>query len=138
MATLYTRTFNLKGSLNDKEVLKYWKFLMEKFGPSLRKVNGVQSVKFYSGAGALRGDLTLLIEMDNAGIYDRILLDSKVRKLLGQFYGDIDLKTSGQSFRREVTDDVIRALSSTGWEDFFYLIKWYNNIFINNFVFILP
>ena len=114
MATLYTRTFNLKDSLNDKEVLKYWKFIREKFGPALMMVYGIQSVKFYSGTGALRGDLTLLIEMDNAGVYERILLDSKVRKLLGQFYGDIDLKTSGQSFRREVTDDVIRALSSTG------------------------
>jgi len=114
MATLYTRTFNLKDSLNDKEVLKCWKFLMEKFGSALRKVKGVQSVKFYSGAGALRGDLTLLIEMDNAGIYERILFDSKVLKLLGQFYGAIDLKTSGQSFRREVTADLTRALSSTG------------------------
>ena len=87
---------------------------MEKFGPALRKVKGVESVKFYSGAGALRADLTLLIEMDDAGDYERILLDSKVRKLLGKFYGDIDLKASGQSFRREVTADLTRALSSTG------------------------
>ena len=52
--------------------------------------------------------------MDNAGIYERILFDSKVLKLLAQFYGAIDLKTSGQSFRREVTADLTRALSSTG------------------------
>lgn len=114
MPTLYTRTFNLKDSLNDKDVLRYWKFLSEKFGPALKKVKGVKSVKSYSGAGALRADLSLSIEMDDAAVYERILIDSEVRKLLGQFYGGIDLKTSGQSFRREVTIELIRALTRPG------------------------
>jgi hypothetical protein len=52
--------------------------------------------------------------MDDAGVYERGLVDPELRKLLGRFYGAIDLKTAGQSFRREVTAELIRALSSTG------------------------
>ena len=114
MATLYTRTFNLKDSLSDAEVLEVWKFTMEELVPALLEVSGVRSVKFYSGAGALRADLIGLVEMDDAAGYERLLLDSQVRKHLGRLYGSWDLKTAGQSFRREVTAELIRALSSTG------------------------
>ena len=114
MATLYTRTFNLKDSLSDQEVLESWRFAMEEVLPAIQKVPGVRSVKFYSGAGALRADLTALIEMDDAAVYERLLLDAQVRKLLGRLYGYWDLKMAGQSFRREVTPELIRALSSTG------------------------
>lgn len=41
------------------------------------------------------------------------MVDPVLRKLLGRFYGAIDLKTAGQSFHREVTAELIRALSST-------------------------
>jgi len=114
MATLYTRTFNLKDALSDAEVLEAWKFTMEEVVPAILKVSGVRSVKFYSGAGALRADLTVLLEMDDAAAYERLLLDAQVRKHLGRLYGSWDLKTAGQSFRREVTAELIRALSSTG------------------------
>lgn len=114
MATLYTRTFNFKDSLSDAEVLEAWKFSMEEVLPAIQKVSGVRSVKFYSGAGALRADVTALIEMDDAAAYERLLLDAQVRKHLGRLYGYWDLKTAGQSFRREVTPELIRALSSTG------------------------
>lgn len=114
MATLYTRTFHLKDSLNDTEVLDQWRFLMEEVVPAVQKVRGTRTVKVYSGAGALRADITLLWEMDDAGVYERGLVDPELRKLLGRFYGAIDLKTAGQSFRREVTAELIRALSSTG------------------------
>lgn len=114
MATLYTRTFNFKDSLSDKEVLEEWKFAIDVVTPAIAKVSGVRSVKFYSGAGALRADLTVLIDMDDAAVYERALLDAEVRKHLGRLYGDWDLKTAGQSFRREVTPELIRALSSTG------------------------
>ena len=50
----------------------------------------------------------------DASVYERAVVDPVLRKLLGRFYGAIDLKTAGQSFRREVTAELIRALSSTG------------------------
>ena len=114
MPTLYTRTFHMKDSLGDAEVLDQWRFLMEQVVPAVQKVRGTRAVKVYSGAGALRADITLLWEMDDASVYERGLVDPELRKLLGRFYGAIDLKTAGQSFRREVTSELIRALSSTG------------------------
>ncbi|MBV9324004.1 MAG: hypothetical protein JO352_09490 [Chloroflexi bacterium] len=68
----------------------------------------------YSGAGALRADLSALVELDDASVYERLLLDAGVRKLLERMYGNWDLTTAGQSFRREVTAELIQALSSTG------------------------
>ena len=114
MPTLYTRTFNLKDSLSDTEVLDQWRFLMEEIVPACQRVRGTRSVKVYSGAGALRADITVLWDMDDASVYERAMVDPALRKLLGRFYGAIDLKTAGQSFRREVTPELIRALSSTG------------------------
>ena len=58
-------------------------------------------------------DITLHWEMDDAGVYERALVDSEVRKHFGKVYGAWDLKTAGQSFRREVTPELIKALSST-------------------------
>jgi hypothetical protein len=52
--------------------------------------------------------------MEDASVYERAVVDPVLRKLLRRFYGAIDLKTAGQSFRREVTAELIRALSSTG------------------------
>ena len=114
MTTLYTRTFNLKDSLSDAEVLEHWRFLMDEAVPAIQKVSGTRSIKAYSGAGALRADITFLWEMDDASVYERALLDSGVRQLLGKLYGAWDLKSAGQSFRREVTSDLIQALSSSG------------------------
>ena len=114
MPTLYTRTFSFKNSLTDPEVLQEWQFLMDEALPAVQKVRGTRSVKVYSGAGALRADITLSWEMDDAAVYERALLSSDLRKMLGRLYGAWDLRTSTQSFRREVTQDLIRALSSTG------------------------
>ena len=113
MPTLYTRTFNFKNSLTDAEVLHEWQFLMNEAVPAVQKVRGTRSVKVYSGAGALRADITLLWEMDDAGVYERALVNSDLRKMLGRLYGTWDLRTATQSFRREVTPELIRALSST-------------------------
>ena len=114
MPTTYVRRFNLKAALSDAEVIGYWKALMEEFAPLLQKAQGVRSVKLYSGAGALRADLRIVLEMDDAGVYERLLVDPAIRKLLGRFYGGIDLSTSTQVFIREVTPELIQALSSTG------------------------
>ena len=113
MATLYTRTFNFKDSLSDAEVLEQWRFLMEEAIPAVEGVSGTRSCKAYSGAGALRADITLHWEMDDASVYERALLSSDLRGLLGRLYGQWDLKTASQSFRREITPEMIKALSST-------------------------
>ncbi len=113
MATVYRRAFNLKDSLSDAEVVNYWKFLMDEAGPAVQRVKGVQSIRYYSGAGALRADCSIVIEMEDAGVYERLLVDPDVRKLLAKLYGPMDLKTSTQSFRRQITPALITALSSS-------------------------
>jgi len=45
MATLYTRTFNLKDSLSDEEVLEFWRHCMEVMVPAGKKISGTRSVK---------------------------------------------------------------------------------------------
>jgi hypothetical protein len=37
----------------------------------MQKVTGVRSVKLYSDAGGLRADIRAVIEMDDAGVYER-------------------------------------------------------------------
>lgn len=114
MATTYVRRFHLKDSLSDAEVLQWWKTLLEEFVPLIEKAKGIRAVKLYSGAGALRADLRIVLEMDHAGVYEGLLVDPELRRLLGPFYGGIDLSTSTQSFFRDVTPALIQALSSTG------------------------
>jgi len=43
-------------------------------------------VKIYSGAGALRADITILWDMEDASVYERAVVDPVLRKLLGRFY----------------------------------------------------
>ena len=62
---------------------------------------------------AADADPALLAAMEDANAYERLLIDASVRRLLGRLYGAWDLNTAGQSFRREVTPELIRALSST-------------------------
>jgi hypothetical protein len=112
MATTYVRRFNLKDSLSDKQVGEYWKSLMGEFVPAIQKLKGVNSIKLYSGAGALRADIRVVIDMDNAGVYEALLREPTISKQLGTFYGAIDLKTSTQTFIREVTPDLLKALTS--------------------------
>jgi len=103
----------LKDSLSDAEVVAYWKFFQEEFIPAVLKVPGIRSCKLYSGAGGLRADIVGLIEMDDAGVYERLLADPGVRPLIAKVYAAWDLKTATQVFRREMTPELIRALSST-------------------------
>ena len=113
MTTLYVRRFSFKDSISDSEVLDYWKFLVDEAVPAIEKVDGIRSVKLYSGAGALRADIRVVIEMDDAGVYERMLMDPDVGKIFGRIYGAWDLKASTQTFLREVTPELIHALSST-------------------------
>jgi len=55
-----------------------------------------------------------LWDMEDASVYERAVVDPVSTQTLGAILCAIDLKTAGQSFRREVTAELIRALSSTG------------------------
>jgi hypothetical protein len=79
MASTYVRRFNLKSSLNDKQVSEFWQVLLGEFVPAIQKVKGVHSAKVYSGAGALRADIRLVADMDNAGVYETL-----IREPIGQ------------------------------------------------------
>ena len=114
MATAYVRNFSFKDSLSDDEVLEQWRFLAGEATQAIVNVEGIRSVKWYSGAGALRAQIRVVIEMDDASVYERMLVDASVRKLLGRAYGSWNLNESTQTFLREVTPELIAALSSTG------------------------
>ena len=114
MATVYIRRFNMKDALSDTEVLNYWKFTMEEVVPALQQVPGMRSVKLYSGAGGLRADIRFVFEMEDAGVYERLLTDPQVRPLVAKAYAAWDMTTSTQTFLREVTPELIQALSSSG------------------------
>ncbi len=110
MATLYTRTFNIKESLSDAEVLEHWRYLTEVVVPAIRNFPGTISAKAYSGAGALRADISFQWEMDDASVYEKALLDADLRGMIAKTYTEWDLTTAGQSFRREVTAELIQAI----------------------------
>ena len=90
----------------------FWKLLLGEFPPAIKKVRGVNSVKVYSGAGALRADIRFVAEMDNAGVYEGLLREPTIGQQLGTFYRAMDLTTSSQMFIREVTPDLLKVLSS--------------------------
>ena len=69
MATMYIRRFNFKDSLSDAQVVDELKFLLNDVVPAVEKVRGVRACRVFSGAGALRADLTLTIDMDDGGVY---------------------------------------------------------------------
>jgi hypothetical protein len=114
MATRYIRNFSFKDSLTDAEVLEELKFFLEQVAPAIAKVPGVRAVNLFSGAGALRADLTISLDMDNAGVYESALVSAELRGMLGRMYGAWDMKSSSQTFRREVTPQLIQALSGAG------------------------
>ena len=110
MPTLYTRTFDLKESLSDQEVQEFWELCMNDLLPAIRELDGSIAVRAFSGAGALRADLTLAWIMEDAAVYERALGNSDMRGLIGKLYAAIDLRTSDQKFQREITPELIQAL----------------------------
>ena len=112
MATVYVRRFDLKDSLTDSEVAGFWKFIMEEFLPACQKVSGLRSARIFSGAGALRADLRVILDMDNAAVYENLLQQPDLHSHIVRFYGAITMRTSTQQFVREVTPELVRAISS--------------------------
>jgi hypothetical protein len=113
MPTVYVRRVNLKESLSDADVADYWKWTLEEVMPALLKVPGIRSVKLYSGAGGLRTDIRYVFEMDDAGAYERLLADPQLRPLIAKTYAAWDMTTASQAFHRELTPELLRALSGT-------------------------
>src|ERR1700680_4995357 len=110
MATTYVRRFDLKNSLSDSEVVSFWNFMTQEFLPACSKLSGLRSARMYSGQGALRADLRIVLDLDNAAVYENLLLDPGLRALIGRFYGALDLRTSTQTWLREITPELIRAI----------------------------
>jgi len=50
--------------------------------------------------------------MDHAGVYDNLLHDPSLHEHVAKLYAAIDFKTSTQLFVREVTPELVRALSA--------------------------
>ena len=124
MPTAYVRRVSLKASLSDAEVAAYWQFTMAEVAaywqftmaevvPALQRVPGMRSVKVYSGAGGLRADIRYVFEMDDAGVYERMLANRDLQPLIAKTYAAWDMSTASQTFLPEVTPELIRALSST-------------------------
>lgn len=113
MSTMYIRNFSFRDSLSDEEAFEELKFLTNEVIPAIEKADSVKSVKLYSGAGALRAQLQLMVEMENAAGYEHLLTIPDVRAKLGRLYKSWDLNTATQNFVREVTSDLLGALSST-------------------------
>jgi hypothetical protein len=111
MATTYVRRVNLKATMSDAEVAAYWRFMFDEAIPVFQKVAGVRSIRIFSGAGALRADIRAVIEMDDAAVYERLLADAQVRKVIGKVYAAWDMTTASQTFLREVTPEFVRSLS---------------------------
>lgn len=79
--------------------------------PALRKVPGIRSVKIYSGAGGLRADIRYVFEMDDAGVYERMLADPQMQPLIAKTSAAWDMSPASQTFLREVTPELFRALT---------------------------
>ena len=112
LAKASVRRVHLKASLRDAEVAAYWQFTMEEVLPALQRVPGMRSVKMYSGAGGLRADIRSVFEMDDAGVYERLLAEAPLRPLIAKTYAAWDMAAASQTCVREVTPELIRALSS--------------------------
>jgi hypothetical protein len=113
MPTVYVRRVCLKDSLSDAEVAAYWTFIQQEFIPVALTVQGIRSVKLYSGAGGLRADMRAVFEMDDAGAYERLLADPRMRPLIAKIYAAWDMRTASQTTLREATPELLRALSGS-------------------------
>ena len=51
--------------------------------------------------------------MDDAGVYERMLATRELQPLVARTYAAWDMSTAQQTFLREVTPELIRALSGT-------------------------
>ena len=62
-------------------------------------------------AGALRADLTVAQEMDDACVYERTCHNPELRALIGGFYAAIDMRSTDRRFQGEIASELVHALS---------------------------
>ena len=67
-------------------------------------------MKFLSGAGALRADLSVVWEMDDASVYETALHNPELKALVGKFYAGIDMRRTSQRFQRQIGTELVKAL----------------------------
>ena len=56
-------------------------------------------------------DLRVVLELDNAGVYENLLRDPSLHDHVAKSYAAIDFRTSTQVFAREVTPELVKALT---------------------------
>jgi hypothetical protein len=111
MATVYARRFNLKDSLTDGEVAEFWKYAVDEFLPACLEANGVRDAKFYSGLADFARICESCSKWTMRGCTKTFFVILYYMNNVAKFYAAMDFKTSTQLFAREVTPQLVRALT---------------------------
>ena len=111
MATRYVREFGFKDTLTDSEALKELNFMIEKLLPAIERGDGIISARLFSGAGGIRSQIRLFVDMENAAGYEKLLFNPEIREHLKRLYSSWDLKEATQDFLREITVEMVAAHS---------------------------
>ena len=54
-----------------------------------------------------------MAEFEDAGVYERLLVDPRTRKLNARAYAATDMTTSTQTWLREITPELVQAMGTT-------------------------
>ena len=111
VATRYIREFGFKDTLTDSEALKELNFMIEKLLPAIERGDGIISARLFSGAGGIRSQIRLFVDMENAAGYEKLLINPEIREHLKRLYSSWDLKEATQDFLREITVEMVAAHS---------------------------
>ena len=111
MTTRYVREFGFKDTLTDSEALKELNFMTEKLLPAIERGDGIISARLFSGAGGIRSQIRLFVDMENADGYEKLLFNPEIREHLKRLYSSWDLKEATQDFLREITVEMVATHS---------------------------
>ena len=111
VATRYIREFGFKDTLTDSEALKELNFMIEKLLPAIERGDGIISARLFSGAGGIRSQIRLFVDMKDAAGYERLLFNPEIREHLKRLYSSWDLKEATQDFLREITSEMVATHS---------------------------
>ena len=111
MTTRYVREFGFKDTLTDSEALKELNFMTEKLLPAIERGDGIISARLFSGAGGIRSQIRLFVDMENAAGYEKLLFNPEIREHLKRLYSSWDLKDATQDFLREITVEMVATHS---------------------------
>ena len=111
MTTRYVREFGFKDTLTDSEALKELNFMTEKLLPAIERGDGIISARLFSGAGGIRSQIRLFVDMENAAGYEKLLFNPEIREHLKRLYSSWDLKEATQDFLREITVEMVATHS---------------------------